>query len=105
MSKATEKRLGSVSSKTIIDQGKREVPDFVEYFSTFEQIFANQQANDIGGFNVYSSVFNARERPAYSRNMYKATQFGSKSHTTEGGMVCVNAFSRQKALYWKTRTG
>tara|TARA_B110000285_G_scaffold128150_1_gene144403 strand:+ start:204 stop:380 length:177 start_codon:yes stop_codon:yes gene_type:complete len=37
MSKTTKQGLGSDTSKTVIEQAKREVPNFVEHYKKFEQ--------------------------------------------------------------------
>jgi hypothetical protein len=37
MSKTKQKRLGSDSAKTVIEQAKREVPNFIEHYKKFEQ--------------------------------------------------------------------
>ena len=37
MSKTTKESIGSDSAKTVIDQAKREVPNFIEHDKKFEQ--------------------------------------------------------------------
>jgi integrase/recombinase XerD len=66
MSKTTEKKLGSDSSKTVIDQAKRTVPDFVEHFQKFEQQMV------IGGYSS-STLF------CYGRAVAKVSLYWKKS--------------------------
>ena len=37
MSKTTKESIGSDSTKTVIDEAKREVPNFIEHDKKFEQ--------------------------------------------------------------------
>ncbi|MDQ6988940.1 MAG: tyrosine-type recombinase/integrase [Mariprofundaceae bacterium] len=66
MSKVTKKSLGSDSSKTVIDQAKREVPDFIEHFKKFEQQMV------IGGYSS-STLF------CYGRAVAKVSLYWKKS--------------------------
>jgi hypothetical protein len=60
MSKTTKKDLGSDTAKTVIEQAKREVPNFVEHFKKFEQQMV------IGGYSS-STLFCCGRAVAKSR--------------------------------------
>ena len=66
MSKTTKKDLGSDTAKTVIDQAKREVPDFIEHFKKFEQQMV------IGGYSS-STLF------CYGRAVAKVSLYWKKS--------------------------
>ena len=66
MSKTKQKNLGSDSSKTVIDQAKREVPDFIEHFKKLEQQMV------IGGYSS-STLF------CYGRAVAKVSLYWKKS--------------------------
>jgi integrase/recombinase XerD len=66
MSKAKQKHLGSDTAKTVIDQAKREVPDFIEHFKKFEQQMV------IGGYSS-STLF------CYGRAVAKVSLYWKKS--------------------------
>jgi site-specific recombinase XerD len=66
MSKTKQKRLGSDSAKTVIEQAKREVPNFIEHFKKFEQKMV------IGGYSS-STLF------CYGRAVAKLSLYWKKS--------------------------
>jgi site-specific recombinase XerD len=66
MSKTTKKDLGSDTAKTVIEQAKREVPNFVEHYKKFEQQMV------IGGYSS-STLF------CYGRAVAKVSLYWKKS--------------------------
>jgi integrase/recombinase XerD len=66
MSKTTKKDLGPDTAKTVIEQAKREVPNFVEHYKKFEQQMV------IGGYSS-STLF------CYGRAVAKVSLYWKKS--------------------------
>ena len=66
MRKTTQQCLGSDSSKTVIDQAKREVPNFIEHYKKFEQKMI------VGGYSS-STLF------CYGRAVAKLSLYWKKS--------------------------